>query len=170
MISGASGNMSRISSASHRQRQPSWLHTLLALTGPLICILSACVPAKVPSQLVLTPGPAVVVTDHQIRMPSGAIIQRLPDWRVLLNAADAPEALTLIAPDDRTVIILSPDAAYPLPEIATLPTDERVVEIRRAEGPDGTLHLWLITMPDNLDHQLQALTHTLETLQFAHHP
>ena len=102
----------------HKQGWGFILRTLLLVLFAAYAV-SGCIPARTPPQLSQTPGPAAVITDHQIVMPSGYTVQRPPDWRILLSAADAPEGLTLIAPDDRSMIVISPHSDYPPPPADT---------------------------------------------------
>ncbi len=73
----------------------------------IFCIigLAACIPAKVPSNLDDTPGPAVVVSDHTFE--NSQFTARYPDgWRVVTSEAQAPPSVIFVAPDDVATIQL----------------------------------------------------------------
>lgn len=73
----------------------------------LLCfvLLAACIPAKVPSNLDDTPGPAVVVSDHTFE--NSQFTARYPDgWRVVTSEAQAPPSVIFVAPDDVATIQL----------------------------------------------------------------
>ncbi len=153
-------------------RQSRGVFTLRMLMLALFAVygVSACIPAETPPQLSRTPGPAAVITDKQVIMPSGYTVQRPADWRILLSAADAPEGLTLIAPDARSVIVVSPHADYPLPSAETIPDPERIVVERSRSGPDDVIYLWLITTSADLENKLTIVTKTLESVTFREEP
>jgi hypothetical protein len=67
--------------------------------------LAACIPAKVPSNLDDTPGPAVVVSDHTFE--NSQFTARYPDgWRVVTSEAQAQPSVIFVAPDDVATIQL----------------------------------------------------------------
>ncbi|MEO8608265.1 MAG: hypothetical protein ABI690_10305 [Chloroflexota bacterium] len=68
-------------------------------------MLAACIPAKVPSNLDDTPGPAVVVSDHTFE--NSQFSARYPDgWRVVTSEAQATPSVIFVAPDDVATIQL----------------------------------------------------------------
>lgn len=82
----------------------------------LLLTVTACVPMTEPPQLAWTPGAPVVVTDETYT--GAAFVSLYPlGWRVVTSAADAPPAVTFVAPDDCAVIVIAtlPVEAPPLP-------------------------------------------------------
>lgn len=68
-------------------------------------LLSACIPAKVPTNLDDTPGPAVVVTDKTFE--NSYFTARYPDgWRVVTSEAQAQPSVIFVAPDEVSTIQL----------------------------------------------------------------
>jgi hypothetical protein len=74
--------------------------------GLVIIILSACGPAEVPPQFAMTPGMAVVIADE--RYQSDVFSVAIPEgWRVVTSEVQAPLTVTLVAPDDCALIVVS---------------------------------------------------------------
>ena len=102
--------MKKLPVASHRlpTRNPLTLCFSASLGYAFIvcCVLlAACIPAKVPSNLDDTPGPAVVVSDHTFENSQFTV--RYPDgWRVVTSEAQAPPSVIFVAPDDVATIQL----------------------------------------------------------------
>jgi hypothetical protein len=70
-----------------------------------LVLLAACIPAKVPSNLDDTPGPAVVVSDKIFE--NSQFSARYPDgWRVVTSEAQAPPSVIFVAPDNVATIQL----------------------------------------------------------------
>jgi hypothetical protein len=68
-------------------------------------LLAACIPAKVPSNLDDTLGPAVVVSDKTFQ--NSQFSARYPDgWRVVTSEAQAPPSVIFVAPDNVATIQL----------------------------------------------------------------
>lgn len=71
----------------------------------LLCLLAACVPARVPDNLDDTPGPPVVVDDEFYQ--SSAFSARYPDgWRIVTSEARLPPSVIFVAPDEVSTIRL----------------------------------------------------------------
>jgi hypothetical protein len=130
---------------------------------PLV-LMVACIPAQLPPQLAYTPGPAAVIEADFVEMPSGYRVPRPAHWDAQLNAADAPEALTLIAPDKGAVIIISTHQNYPFPDIPTIPAESQIVVSRETAISGSQLYLWLITTSDYLDLHLETLSRLRENI------
>jgi hypothetical protein len=70
-----------------------------------VMVLTAFIPAKVPTNLDNTPGPAVVVTDKTFE--NGYFTARYPDgWRVVTSEAGAQPSVIFVAPDEVSTIQL----------------------------------------------------------------
>jgi hypothetical protein len=80
----------------------------------LLLCLFACVPAQVPPQLAQTPGASVVIANE--RYQSDVFSVAIPEgWRVVTSEAQAPLTVTLVAPDDCALIIISTAALDNVP-------------------------------------------------------
>ncbi|MDX2137584.1 MAG: hypothetical protein SF123_05770 [Chloroflexota bacterium] len=78
----------------------------------VLCV--ACVPAQVPPQLAQTPGASVVIADE--RYQSDVFSVAIPEgWRVVTSEVQAPLTVTLVAPDDCALIIISTAALEDMP-------------------------------------------------------
>jgi hypothetical protein len=72
----------------------------------LLLVVSACIPAQTPPILDATPAAGVSVTDDSYR--SEAFSLRYPSgWRVITSQAGAPPSVTLVAPGDCALIVVS---------------------------------------------------------------
>lgn len=72
----------------------------------LLAVCAACIPAETPAVLLNTPGPPVTITGDQVITTTFAV--RYPSgWRVITSEASAPPTVTLVAPDDCTIIVVS---------------------------------------------------------------
>ncbi len=90
---------------------------LSALAAFAIVCLAACVPAQVTPPV---PPPATPFVIADGRFTSGDLSLRIPDgWRVVTGEAGAPLQLTLVAPDECGVIVVS---ATPLEAPVRSPT------------------------------------------------
>lgn len=73
-----------------------------------VLVLAGCVPAKVPPQLIATPGVAVVVQGG--RYETAVFSAAYPaGWRVITSPANEPPFVILASPDQCTIILLSTD-------------------------------------------------------------
>jgi hypothetical protein len=71
----------------------------------ILLFFVACIPAKVPTNLDDTPGPAVVVSDKTFE--NDQFSARYPDgWRVVTSEAQAPPSVIFVAPDNVATIQL----------------------------------------------------------------
>lgn len=78
---------------------------LLWLSVVVLCF-AACIPAQTPPILNATPAAGVSVTDGSYR--SEAFSLRYPSgWRVITSQAGAPPSVTLVAPGDCALIVVS---------------------------------------------------------------
>jgi hypothetical protein len=79
----------------------------------LALLLAGCgslVPARVPPQLTHTPGPPVIVTDHEVR--TVAFRAQYPrGWQVITGPAFADPWVIFLNPDQTALIVLALDPA-----------------------------------------------------------
>jgi hypothetical protein len=141
-----------------------WLSVIVRLVMFTVPALTACIPPQLPPQLAYTPGPAAVIRDHFVDMPSGYQVLRPANWDVQLSAANAPEALLLIAPDKEAVIIISTQQNYPLPDISTIPSEHRIIIDREIAVAGLPLYLWLITTAEHQDISVEVLDLLTESI------
>jgi hypothetical protein len=88
----------------------------------LIGCLAACVPAAAPPQLTHTPGQSVTITEETFA--NAAFALRYPrGWRVVTGAAAASPTVTLIAPGDCALIIVSAARIDPPPALSATCSD-----------------------------------------------
>jgi hypothetical protein len=87
-------------------KESLWLRVFATLCYVfMLSFFAACIPAKVPSNLDDTPGPAVVVSDHTFENSQFSALY--PDgWRVVTSEAQAPPSVIFVAPDDVATIQL----------------------------------------------------------------
>lgn len=90
-------------------RQNAWIIAI-------VMCLAACVPSQTPPPAP-PPGTPFVLADG--RFTSGDLSLRIPDgWRVVTGEAGAPLLITLVAPDECGVIVIS---AAPLADVVRAP-------------------------------------------------
>ncbi|MBK8022921.1 MAG: hypothetical protein IPK19_16200 [Chloroflexi bacterium] len=85
-------------------------HRLLQLLSVVLLLLvaaTACAPVQNPPELLInTPGPGVTVTSEEVITPI-FVVDYPADWRVLTSPADQPVSVTLVAPGDCELIVVS---------------------------------------------------------------
>lgn len=92
-----------------------WIVFLLLMAVGVMA--GGCIPARTPAVLDATAGSPVRVDGD--RVITSAFVVRIPaDWRVILGPADQPPSVTMVAPDDCTVIVT---ASMPIDAPPTLP-------------------------------------------------
>jgi hypothetical protein len=150
----------------NRGTEKNSLSLLLSISVPLcyaffFCLLSACVPAKIPANLDDTPGAPVVVFDNIYE--SAQFIARYPDgWRIVTSEAQAPLAVILVAPDEISTIQLMvgtlDDANFSNPDLQT--------EIRGLTLSDGLeMTAVLSAATDQFDTYLPLFERVLASIQ-----
>jgi hypothetical protein len=102
----------------------------------LICLflLTACVPSQTPPPAPPPGMPFVIADGH---FTSGDLRLRIPEgWRVVTGEAGAPLMITLVAPDECSVIVVS---AAPLAEAVRAPACDLPLRevLRSIEGDTG---------------------------------
>ncbi len=75
--------------------------------GLLLCVsLVRCVPAQVPVQLAATPGPIAVI-ERDVYNTNLFSVSIPEGWRVITGSALFPPSVTLVAPGDCMLIVIS---------------------------------------------------------------
>lgn len=71
---------------------------------------AGCIPATTPDNLSFTPGSPVIVSDGTFTAADFSL--RYPDgWRILNGAADAPQTVTFVSPDNCSIILVAVGSA-----------------------------------------------------------
>jgi hypothetical protein len=135
-------------------------HDVLALLLVCFIILAACIPAKVPSNLDDTPGPAVVVTDKTFE--NSAFTARYPDgWRIVTGEAQAAPSVTFVAPDEQSTIQLIvgtlDNASFNNPDVQT--------DIRSLTIDDLQITAVLSAPPDRWDEMVTQFERVLSSIK-----
>ena len=91
----------------HREKIIFFLRSLCPLW--FILVFSACIPATPPANVSATPGEAVTITQNTYANSVFSVVYPTK-WRVITSPAGAPPSVTLVAPGDCTLIIISASA------------------------------------------------------------
>jgi hypothetical protein len=108
-------------------------------------VMTGCVPATVPSQLIATPGRAVIITEQQF--DAGIFRVRYPPgWRVITGAATNPASVIFVSPDNMAIIQVATDAIEaPMPQ-----TDEPIrADKRQIKLDNGLTVTAILNAPEN---------------------
>lgn len=79
---------------------------IASLRFVFLFLIAGCIPARVPSNLDNTPGPAVIVADGYYQ-GSAFTARYLAGWRIVTSEASAPPSVIFVAPDEKSTIRLS---------------------------------------------------------------
>lgn len=119
-------------------RVTSGLLLLLLVSG------AACVPAQTPPQLMFTPGPPLMITDHQVNFGSFRLTYPT-DWRVITGAAEDSPAVILAAPEDAALITITLREQATPPQLISIPTDLQVTMQYQPVVAGIKVTFWLVT-------------------------
>jgi hypothetical protein len=129
----------------------------------IIFLLAACVPSQTPPPAP-PPGTPFVIADG--RFTSGDLSLRIPDgWRIVTGEAGAPLMITLVAPDECGVIIVS---AVALADVVRVPACDLPLrdELRTVEARDRRYAISASAPQATWDDFAQTLEHVIASIEF----
>lgn len=136
----------------------------------LFILVVGCVPVHTPPQLESTPGVPVVV--RQDAVDFGAFEVRYPaGWRVITGAADQPQNVILVSPDDEALILVTLDPAQQPPMLSSNPVSQdhnnvnsagSPIQTTRREQPSFGVTLWLVSREQVHNHYLDLLENLVQ--------